>query len=80
MFVMPYQVERRVVNKLAAAHERQLINEGSTVRLVTDYRGTDMPESPGGHRIELEILEAGKGKVLDLPNLTDSVLESTCTF
>ena len=36
-----YEVERRVVNQLAAAHERGFIGHGSTVQLVAEWPTTE---------------------------------------
>ena len=42
-----HEVERCVVNKLAVAHERRLIAEGSTVRLVVDGDDVHLQVSKG---------------------------------
>lgn len=64
------QVERRVVTQLAMAHERQLINQGSVVRVTVtnpeflvsepdnlDTKDADVGDVP--QRIKLQILEEG---------------------
>ena len=59
------QVERRVVNQLAAAHERELISSGCTLHLTVSY-----PKDKTGRNseevaptIKLQHIEEGKKKV-----------------
>lgn len=58
------QVERRVVNQLAAAHERELISPGCSLHLTVDR-----PKSESGRRqdaapiIKLQLIKEGKKKV-----------------
>lgn len=66
------QVERRVVNQLAAAHERELISPGCTLHLTVDY-----PKEKTGRSsiedvaptIKLQLVKEGKKKVdIDVGN------------
>ena len=60
------QVERRVVNQLAAAHERELISPGCTLHLTVDY-----PKDKTGKKsvedaapmIKLQLIKEGKKKI-----------------
>ena len=59
------QVERRVVNQLAAAHERELISPGCSLHLTVSY-----PKDKNGRNseevaptIKLQLIKEGKKKV-----------------
>ena len=43
------QVERRVVNQLAAAYEQQVISQGSRVHLMVEGSGIQLEVTEGGH-------------------------------
>lgn len=66
-----HEVERRVVNQLAAAHERELISPGCTLHLTVDY-----PNNKSGRNsqevtptIKLQLVKEGKKKVdIDVGN------------
>ncbi|CAG5135318.1 unnamed protein product [Candidula unifasciata] len=68
-----YEVERRVVTQLAMAHERQLINKGSKIK-ITVSNCDDLLLSPGqsgtcdeeGATIKLQVLESGTDVYKDL--------------
>lgn len=73
-----------MINKLAAAHERGLIGEGSKVKITAN-----IPESDAGEQekrpeatIELEVVQEGdtKSKRLSIPVLTDGILNSFTDF
>ncbi|CAL1536861.1 unnamed protein product [Lymnaea stagnalis] len=63
-----YEVERRVITQLAMAHERQLINTGSKIR-ITVSKGNDLLVNPGSSddgeasTIKLQILESASSGV-----------------
>lgn len=61
-----HEVERRVVNQLAAAHERELISPGCTLHLTVDYpkdkTGKRSVEDAAG-MIKLQLIKEGKKKV-----------------
>ena len=60
------QVERRVVNQLAAAHERELISPGCALHLTVDYP-KDKTEKRSvedvAPMIKLQLIKEGKKKV-----------------
>ncbi|PFX22654.1 Caseinolytic peptidase B protein-like [Stylophora pistillata] len=66
-----HEVERRVVNQLAAAHERELISPGCTLHLTVDY-----PNNKSGRNsqevtptIKLQLVKEGKKNVdIDVGN------------
>ncbi|XP_078078791.1 mitochondrial disaggregase [Mustelus asterias] len=71
-----HEVERRVVNQLAAAYEQELLPHGCTLRIAVEAAGMGMareqdadhgePDSKGA-RIRLEIVEKGsKSRKLDI--------------
>jgi len=68
-----HEVERRVVNQLAAAHERELISPGCSLHLTVD-----LPKDHGGKSlgnqaaptIKLQLIKEGKKKVdIDVGNV-----------
>ncbi|XP_039225687.1 caseinolytic peptidase B protein homolog isoform X2 [Crotalus tigris] len=73
-----HEVERRVVNQLAAAYEQNLLPHGCTLRITVDdsdkqllkARGQDRPLPAEGQRkcptLRLEILEDSKSRKLDI--------------
>ncbi|KAL7982836.1 hypothetical protein Chor_013442 [Crotalus horridus] len=73
-----HEVERRVVNQLAAAYEQDLLPHGCTLRITVDdsdkqllkARGQDRPLPAEGQRkcptLRLEILEDSKSRKLDI--------------
>ena len=72
-FLIVLQVERRVVNQLAAAHERELISPGCSLHLTVD-----LPKGHGGKSlgddeaptIKLQLIKEGKKKVdIDFGNV-----------
>ena len=72
-FLIVLQVERRVVNQLAAAHERELIRPGCSLNLTVD-----LPKDHGGKSlgddaastIKLQLINEGKKKVdIDVGNV-----------
>lgn len=81
------QVERRVVNQLAAAYEQDLLPHGCTLRITVDdsdkqllkARGQDGSLPAEGQRkgptLRLEILEDSKSRKLDIqaPLIPDEV-------
>ncbi|VDP07417.1 unnamed protein product [Soboliphyme baturini] len=80
-----HEVEKRVVNKLAAAHERSLISDGCKVRLHIkasqnqDEQKDKATANRSGYVIELEIVEQPKekerSKILGIP-LPEKFLQS----
>jgi hypothetical protein len=67
-------VERRVVSQLALAHERQLIQDGSSIRLTVENANHDrnLTKSNGGSSdcsppaIKLQLINKGTAKDLRL--------------
>lgn len=60
------QVERRVVNQLAAAHERELISPGCSLHLTVDRPKGESGRSLGQDAapiIKLQLIKEGKKKV-----------------
>ena len=60
------QVERRVVNQLAAAHERELISPGCSLHITVDHPKDDGGRSSGedvAPIIKLQLIKEGKKKV-----------------
>ena len=59
------QVERRVVNQLADAHERELISRGCTVHLTVSYPKdrTGWNSEEVAPTIKLQLVKEGKKKV-----------------
>lgn len=71
-----FKVERRVVNKLASAHERGLFSQGAKVRVFTnlpDDSSTNIDANRSSATIELEVIDKGgeKNRISD-----SSVLDS----
>ena len=65
-----FQVERRVVNQIAAAHEKDLIKPGCTLKITADYKvvnpdnaSSDSLDSP---MVKIQLIEEGKTKDLIL--------------
>ncbi|GBM09664.1 hypothetical protein AVEN_60289-1 [Araneus ventricosus] len=59
-------VERRVINPLAEAHEKQLFTKGSTVHITVEYNenalhSQDSDESATGN-VKLQVRTKGKAK------------------
>ncbi|XP_060744399.1 mitochondrial disaggregase [Tachysurus vachellii] len=52
-----HEVERRVVNQLAAAYEQELLPEGCTLRLTVDGELRDEEEEQGSPSLRLEIVD-----------------------
>jgi len=79
-----HEVERRLINKLAAAHERGLIGEGSKVKIIANMpaNGVDEQGNRPAATIELEVVNNGdeKSKRLSIPLLTDGILNSFADF
>lgn len=72
------QVERRVITQLAMAHERQLIDNGSKIR-ITVSKGNDLlantsNEESEGATIKLQLLESASPGV---EKYKDIVLENS---
>ena len=59
------QVERRVVNQLAVAHERELISRGCTLHLTVSYPKdrTGWNSEEVAPTIKLQLVKEGKKKV-----------------
>ena len=68
-----FQIERRVVNQLAAAHERELISSGCSLHLTVDHHKDEGGRSLGedvAPIIKLQLVKEGKKKVdIDVGNV-----------
>ena len=65
------QVERRVVNQLAAAHERELISPGCSLHLTVSYPKdkNERNSEEVAPTIKLQLIKEGKKKVdIDVGN------------
>ena len=67
------QVERRIVNQLAAAHERELISPGCSLHLTVDlskgHGGKNLGDDAAA-TIKLQLIKEGKKKVdIDVGNV-----------
>uniref|UniRef100_A0A915KXB5 Clp ATPase C-terminal domain-containing protein n=1 Tax=Romanomermis culicivorax TaxID=13658 RepID=A0A915KXB5_ROMCU len=71
-----HEVERRIVNKLAAAYEKQLIKEGATIKIFTNLNENTIldEQSRENALIEFEITDKSTG---DKSLFTDSFLPLT---
>ncbi|XP_078258098.1 mitochondrial disaggregase [Rhinoraja longicauda] len=52
-----HEVERRVVNQLAAAYEQELLPHGCTLRIALEGPGAGTPTGPKAPRLRLEIVD-----------------------
>ena len=70
-FLIVLQVERRVVNQLAAAHERELISPGCSLHLTVDLpKGGKSLGDDAAPTIKLQLIKEGKKKVdIDVGNV-----------
>ncbi|XP_033119928.1 caseinolytic peptidase B protein homolog [Anneissia japonica] len=69
-----HEVERRVVNQLAAAQEQQLIKKGCHLNITVDNPNDELSkettkQQPKEPAIRLQITEKGKKQTLDLPHV-----------
>lgn len=62
-----HEVERQVVNRLAEAHEKQLINSGCTVHLMVEDPGQDKSQGSSPKVALVVRTKSQKGIALDLP-------------
>jgi len=64
-----HEVERRVINQIAAAHEKDLIRPGCILKLIADYRVINQDcseESLESPVIKIQLVEEGQAKDLDI--------------
>ena len=62
-------MERRVVNQIAAAHEKDLIKPGCTLKITADYESiteTSSVESLESPMIKIQLIEEGRTKDLNV--------------
>ncbi|GIY01799.1 caseinolytic peptidase B protein homolog [Caerostris darwini] len=64
-----HEVERRVINPLAAAHEKQLIGKGQTVHITVEYNGNTLNSPQKDDKttignIKLQVKSKGKQKII----------------
>jgi len=62
-------VERRVINQIAAAHEKDLIRPGCILKLIADYKVINQDcseESLESPVIKIQLVEEGQAKDLDI--------------
>ncbi|XP_032223000.1 caseinolytic peptidase B protein homolog isoform X2 [Nematostella vectensis] len=64
-----HEVERRVVNQLAAAHERELIGSGSSLHLIVDYPDNTPEDGKDiSPVIRVQLLQDGSRRNIDVQN------------
>ena len=57
------------MNQIAAAHEKDLIKQGCTLKITADYKNTnnvDSDESLHGPSIKIQLVEKGQSKDLNI--------------
>lgn len=70
--VLILQVERRVVNQIAAAHEKDLIKPGCTLKIRADYKtnkASSPTESLDSPLVKIQLIEEGITKDLNLEEI-----------
>ena len=69
-------MERRVVNQIAAAHEKDLIKPGCSLKLTADYRAVNnhSSESLESPMIKIQLIEEGEAKDLNIGEVYESDL------
>ncbi|KAJ3660014.1 hypothetical protein Zmor_011671 [Zophobas morio] len=70
-----YEVERRVVNQLAAAHESGFIGKGSTVMITTVW-----PENTASPEIKLRVRSSGSNNFVDVEQNKFSIKNLSSLF
>lgn len=70
-----YEVERRVVNQLAAAHEKGFIGKGSTVQVCALWL-----ENSENAEIRLKVREKGRKEFVDIDSSTNKLQNLTLLF
>lgn len=63
-----HEVERKVVNKIAAAHEKDLIKHGCVLKITVDYKNIsdDINNSTVSPDIKLQLIHEGKSKDVEI--------------
>ncbi|KAJ8949693.1 hypothetical protein NQ314_008156 [Rhamnusium bicolor] len=70
-----YEVERRVVNQLAAAHEKGIIGKGSTVQIFALF-----PENAEAPEIKLKVRKSGVKDFIEIEQSWPSIKNLTSIF
>ena len=77
-FSLPsFKVERKVVNQIAAAHEKDLIKNGCSLRIAVNYHKShgsedELAKSPS---IQLQLISEGEKKDLNVRDFCDPELQ-----
>eukprot|EP00795_Rhopilema_esculentum_P000978 gene978-10749_t len=67
-----HEVERQVINQIAAAHEKDLISSGCTLKIAASFKSPDEvseSESLTSPRIKIQLMEKGQNKDLNIGNV-----------